>query len=139
MQAVGRSYRKDLWAAQPHRVEVRSEKGTVRGTLKPVLEEYGVTFRVMHGFASATAVHGAAEDSRRRDFLVVYCGDHDPSGMYMSQVDLPRRIERYGGNIRIVRVALTTGDTTELPHFDLDSKRRDARDDWYRRHYGNRC
>src|SRR3954447_8011808 len=42
-------YRKDRWTAQPRRVEIWSEKGTVRGTVAPVLDEYGVTFRVMHG------------------------------------------------------------------------------------------
>lgn len=42
VRAVRRSYRRDFWAQQPHRVEVWSEKGTVRGTLKPVIDEYGV-------------------------------------------------------------------------------------------------
>ncbi len=54
VKAVRRSYRRDHWLLHPHRVEVWSEKGTVRGTLAPVLQEYGVTFRVMHGYASAT-------------------------------------------------------------------------------------
>ena len=47
-------YRRDYWNQQPVRVEVWSEKGTVRGVLQPVLDEYGVGFRVMHGFGSAT-------------------------------------------------------------------------------------
>src|SRR5215468_2804312 len=51
-EAVVTSYRRDYWAQQPHRVEVWSEKGTVRGTLAPVLQELGVTFRVMHGYGS---------------------------------------------------------------------------------------
>lgn len=37
MNSVRRAYRKDLWADQMERVEVWSEKGTVRGTLGPVL------------------------------------------------------------------------------------------------------
>jgi hypothetical protein len=139
MQAVRRSYRKDLWASQSHRVEVWSEKGTVRGTLLPVLNEYGVAFRVMHGFASATAVHEAAEESQVRGFTVLYVGDHDPSGMYMSEIDLPARLERYDADIDILRIALMRGDVDELPYFDLASKRSDARHDWYRGRYGNRC
>ena len=139
MHAVRRSYRKDLWAAQPHHVEVWSEKGTVRGTLSPVLNEYGVAFRVMHGFASATAVHEAAGESRIRGFTVLYVGDRDPSGMHMSEIDLPRRLERYEANILIRRIALRRDDVDDLPHFDLASKRGDARHDCYRRFYGNRC
>ena len=37
-------------------MEVWSEKGTIRGVLKPVLDHYAVGFRVMHGFTSATAL-----------------------------------------------------------------------------------
>src|SRR5215469_9909595 len=44
-----RSYRRDFWLRQPVRVEVWSEKGTVRGVLAPILNEYGVGFRVLHG------------------------------------------------------------------------------------------
>ena len=49
------AYRRDRWSDQPHWIEVWSEKGTVRGTLAPVLLDYGVTFRVMHGYGSTTA------------------------------------------------------------------------------------
>jgi hypothetical protein len=44
VRAVARSYRRDFWNQQPHRVQVWSEKGTVRGVLAPVLEEYAVGF-----------------------------------------------------------------------------------------------
>jgi hypothetical protein len=56
-RAVARSYRRDFWNQQPVRCEVWSEKGTIRGVLQPVLDEYAVGFRVMHGFGSATVVH----------------------------------------------------------------------------------
>jgi hypothetical protein len=65
-RCVARSYRRDFWNQQPARVEVWSEKGTVRGVLQPVLDEYGVGFRVMHGFASATAVYDVAQDDDGR-------------------------------------------------------------------------
>ena len=42
---VARSYRRDFWNQQPHRVHVMSEKGTVRGVLAPVLDELAVAFR----------------------------------------------------------------------------------------------
>jgi hypothetical protein len=115
--AVQRSYRRDRWQDQPRLVEVWSEKGTVRGTLAPVLDQYGVTFRVMHGFGSATVVHDVAEGTS--GVLALYVGDWDPSGMYMSEVDLPARLERYGGDTEIKRVALTGADVAagNLPPF----------------------
>lgn len=126
MRSVKRCYRKDLWREQPHDVEVWSEKGTVRGTLGPVLEEYGVTFRVQHGFASATSLHEAAGDSQWRPFTVLYVGDHDPSGMHMSEVDLPVRLERYEADIDVVRIELISNDLSGLPHFDLVQEGRQA-------------
>jgi hypothetical protein len=44
IRSAVRGYRRDYWQDQDCRVEVWSEKGTVRGTLGPVLDEYGVTF-----------------------------------------------------------------------------------------------
>jgi hypothetical protein len=91
-RTVARSYRRDFWNQQPVRIEVWSEKGTIRGVLKPVLDHYAVGFRVMHGFTSATAVNDVAEDGDGRDLIVLYVGDLDPSGMFMSECDLPKRL-----------------------------------------------
>src|SRR5262245_6961583 len=52
VETVSRSYRRDFWNQQPAQVEVWSEKGTVRGVLAPVLNRYGVGFRVLHGYAA---------------------------------------------------------------------------------------
>jgi hypothetical protein len=90
-RAVARSYRRDFWDQQQRRVQVWSEKGTVRGVLKPVLDHYAVGFLPMHGFSSATMVNDIAEDNDGRKLIALYVGDYDPSGMYMSEMDLPRR------------------------------------------------
>jgi len=142
IKTVQRSYRRDRWTDQPARLEVWSEKSTVKGTLAPVLHEYGLTFRVNHGYGSATAIHQAAQDSRRGDkvLTVLYVGDYDPSGLHMSAVDLPRRIKGYGGVVDLIRVALTEQDTrADLPSFATESKRRDPRFQWYSDRYGSRC
>jgi hypothetical protein len=51
-RCVIRSYRRDYWNQQPQRIEVWSEKGTVRGVLRPVLDEYGVGFELCTGSAA---------------------------------------------------------------------------------------
>ena len=141
--SVQRQYRKNLWASQKTRVECWSEKGTVRGTLAPVLEKYGVTLRVMHGYSSATVVNQVADETRSMDepLLVLYVGDWDPSGLHMSEVDLPERIREYGGDCEIVRVALTRSNISDggLPSFDATSKRNDSRFKWFVSHYGYKC
>jgi hypothetical protein len=107
--------------------------------LRPVLEEYGVAFRVMHGYASATALWDAAKSSRRRPFTAFYVGDYDPSGLHMSQVDIPERLEQYHARIRVERIALAGQDIGELPSFDVETKKSDARHSWYVRNYGQAC
>jgi hypothetical protein len=140
-RAVIQSYRRDFWNQQPCRVEVWSEKGTVRGVLKSVLDEYGVGFRVMHGYASATAIHDVAESDDGRPLIALYVGDYDPSGLYMSEQDLPDRLERYDGHhVALRRVALTPDQLRGLPSFPAADKRKDPRYRWFTRNYpGGEC
>jgi hypothetical protein len=138
--AVATSYRRDFWDQQPRRVEVWSEKGTIRGVLKPVLDHYAVGFRVMHGFTSATAVNDVAEDSDGRNLVVLYVGDFDPSGLFMSECDLPQRLVEYGGShVKLRRIALTTGQTAGLPSFPASDKRKDPRYSWFAERHGPSC
>ncbi|AVO48539.1 hypothetical protein C6568_04105 [Melaminivora suipulveris] len=141
ISAAVRSYRRDYWQDQAAHVEVWSEKGTVRGTVAPVLQEYGVNFRAMHGFSSATVVNSIAEESAAsaKPWVIFYIGDFDPSGMYMSDVDLPRRLTRYGGKVTMHRIALLRSDTVSLPSFDAKTKVKDGRHAWYCERYGHRC
>jgi hypothetical protein len=140
IKTVINGYRREYWNQQPVRVEVWSEKGTVRGVLRPVLDEYGIGFRVVHGFASATIVHDVAEDDNGRKLIVLYVGDWDPSGLCMSEVDLPERFARYnGGHVILKRVVLTQEQTRPLPSFPAADKRKDPRHGWFVRTHGQQC
>ena len=122
-RAVARSYRRDFWDQQPARVEVWSEKGTIRGVLAPVLDQYAVGFRVMHGFSSATSVHDVADDDDGRDLIALYVGDYDPSGLFMSEQDLPARLTEYDGHhVDVRRIALTGRQVADLPSFPASDK-----------------
>jgi hypothetical protein len=143
MQTVKASYRKDWWADQPERLLVVSEKATIGGVLRPVLQEYGVGFLVLHGFGSATALNDLALFSLddERPLTLLYVGDHDPSGRYMSDVDIPRRLERYAGEAEIRRLAVTPSQMAQyaLPTFSVHEKRTDARYSWFVDQHGDRC
>ena len=143
-EAAAQQYRRDNWAEQPQRLEVWSEKGTVRRVLEPVLEKYGVAFQVIHGFAGAATMWDVAQDSARSEkpFTILYVGDFDPSGMCISDIDIPKRLERYAGRAVVKRIALTPDDVlagTSLPHFDAATKKTDSRHDWFVRRYGTKC
>ena len=139
-KCVARSYRRDFWDQQPHRVQVWSEKGTVRGLLRPVLDSYAVGFNPVHGFTSATSAHDAAMDDDGRPLHVLYVGDYDPSGLCMSEMDLPKRFAEYGGDhIKLKRIALTREHTRGLPSFPASDKRKDPRYSWFVANHGDRC
>jgi hypothetical protein len=169
-RVVQKSYRRNKWADQPTHVSVWSEKATVEGTIRPVLEKYEVPFQVLHGFSGATPVWDAARANLDCDqrTLILYIGDYDPSGMYMSEVDLPKRLARYSTNtpadrdvdlgwarwvleaadLEIRRVALTKSDTvalgaaTRFPASDKkgnSEKKGDSRYGWFVKNYGHWC
>jgi hypothetical protein len=144
LRAIKLSYRRDSWADQPDRIEIWSEKGTVRGTIAPVLETYGVTFRVLHGFSSATVIHDVAmETVDAKPLTIFYIGDWDPSGMTMSERDLPDRLARYGAeDVTFERIALVKAQTLKLgqgPSFPAADKSNDKNYRWFLAHYGARC
>ena len=139
-QCVAQSYRRDFWNQQPVRVEVWSEKGTVRGVLAPVLDEYAVDFRVHHGFSSATTIDDVSQDDDGRELIALYVGDFDPSGLFMSEHDLPERLEKYDGyHVELRRIVLTRDQTDGLLSFPATDKRKDPRYQWFRSNYGTRC
>lgn len=142
-KTVENSWRADPWQEQDVRVEIISEKATVAGVLAPVLREFALPFRAYKGFTSGTAAWKLADDSLDdgdgRPFVALYLGDHDPSGRFMSDVDLPERVTRYGGAVTLERICLTEADLPKLPHFPLATKAGDTRTPWFRKRFGERC
>jgi hypothetical protein len=113
-----------------------------------VLDEYGVPFFPVHGFNSATKMHELAEGiaGDERHTALLYVGDYDPSGMYMSELDLPGRLNEYGAgsyedDYTIRRVALTDADVQDgkLPSFEAETKQKDPRYRWFVSHYGEKA
>ena len=145
VRTVKRAYRRDHWAYQPVVVEVISEKSTVKGTLVPVLEAYGVTYRPWHGYVSATKAHELADEiqASSKPMILLYLGDWDPSGLDMGDRYAPERLVQYGGGDGFTwrRMALTDALIREhdLPGFDVNSKQKDSRYRWYRTRHGARA
>ena len=106
LRDLAATFATDRWAVAPYRVEVWAEKRAVAGILQPVAGRYLVPFMAGRGFSSLTALHDLANRSRASPVLVLYCGDHDPSGLEMD-CDLQGRIAALGGRAVLRRVALT--------------------------------
>lgn len=90
-------YRRNVWATQPHLVEVWLEKDALSGIFEDILGPYGVTLNVGRGYDGWTSVHEAAERYLvwSGKATVLYFGDFDPSGRDMVR-SLVERIGFFG-------------------------------------------
>ncbi len=123
----------DPWREQPVRVVVWSEK-SVGGTLAPVLDRFSVPFLVHHGNTSTTVMHATASQTRAdsRHLVILYCGDHDPKGLRISEDDLPKRLAIYGAvNVQVRRLALVHADAVRLKELHDPFKPNDQDIAWY--------
>jgi hypothetical protein len=60
--------------------------------------------------------------------------------MFMSEEDLPQRLDAYGGDhIAMRRIALTRSQVRGLPPFPVADKANDPRHKWFVANYGKRC
>ena len=98
MESAAQGYRLDRWEEQEYHVEVWCEKDALSSVIEPVCERYHVRFMTNRGYSSSTAMYDAAQrlaaaaDERGKWPVVVYLGDHDPSGLDMTR-DIRDRLE----------------------------------------------
>ena len=97
LQTAAHSYRVDRWQGQPHLVEVWCEKDALSGVIEPVCNRYHVRMLANRGYSSSTAMYQAAQRFNQaadegQQPVVLYLGDHDPSGTDMTR-DVRARLE----------------------------------------------
>ena len=104
------SYRLDRWAGQNSYVEVWVEKQALAGVLAPIANRFHVTLMVNKGYSSASAMRESAKrfsGADQENRVLLYLGDHDPSGEDMVR-DVRDRLVEFGvENLEVEKVALT--------------------------------
>jgi len=82
-----RYYRRDVWQDQGVYVEVWCEKEAMAGVLYEETYKWDVPLFVTRGFSSITFLHSAAQEinATEKPTYLYYLGDHDPSGLGISQ------------------------------------------------------
>lgn len=107
------NYRLDRWEGQENYVELWVEKQALAGVLAPLARKFHVTLMVNKGYSSASAMKDAAERIRfayndavdagqAKMPIILYLGDHDPSGEDMVR-DIEDRLNEF-----------LAGDTVEV-------------------------
>lgn len=132
----------DKWLDQPYHIEIMAEKDTETGVLWPVCQELGVSFNANRGYSSQSAMYRAGKRMREafdRDQkpVILYIGDHDPSGMDMDR-DIEERLALFAGlnTVPTYRLALTTEQVEALNPPPNPAKLTDPRAEGYIEKYG---
>lgn len=123
LQSVANSHVRDLWVDQPVRIETWVEKQALLKIINRAAHPYRVPTYTCRGYNSASSQWRAAQRVIRRyeetgqRTLVLYVGDHDPSGLDMPR-DLESRFELFmaGDHVEIRPIALTM---TQIKSFGL--------------------
>lgn len=115
-EAALRSWRLPRWEGQENYVELWVEKQALAGVLWPLAEEFHVTLMVNKGYSSQSAMFESARRflrHRDRQPILLYLGDHDPSGEDMVR-DIRERLQMFGvDGIDVRKVALTMDQIQE--------------------------
>jgi len=142
LQSAARGFYMDRWKDQKMHVEVWCEKDAVSNIIVPVCEEWDVLFMANRGYSSQSAMYDAYNryyDAECSDKLgvLIYLGDHDPSGMDMAR-DIEDRLLTFGlQNTVVYRVALNMSQIQQYQPPKNPAKLTDSRSANYIMQYGN--
>lgn len=141
-------FRLDRWESQPFYLEVWVEKAALAGVLSPIAMDYHVTLMVNRGYGSASSMKESADRIRARSRpsksqpyghrpVVIYIGDHDPSGEDMVR-DIGARLLEFGcpPHLDVRKLALTWEQVQEHNPPPNPVKVKDSRAQAYIDKYG---
>lgn len=143
-EAAIRSYRLPRWKGQKHHVELWVEKDALSGVLAPIAQEYHVTLSVNRGYSSQSAMYESFNRMQQgsgdnEDVVLLYLGDHDPSGEDMVR-DIEDRLVMFGvGGLEVRKVALTWEQIRQYNPPPNPTKLSDPRATGYIQKYGSEC
>lgn len=144
-QALARlrkGYRLDKWHNQPWRPEVWVEKEAMEGVLAQICNKLQVDFFATKGYNSQSEQWRAAQRmvgriSNGQRPIIFHLGDHDPSGVHMTQ-DIQERLALFAGTpITVVRIALTMAQVRQYNPPPNPAKESDSRFASYQERFGD--
>lgn len=96
LEFTKRGYKLDRQTDQPIHIEVWTEKDAISGLLRKVTDPLTMHLVVNKGYSSSTAMYGAYNRfcdqlEEGKQVVILYFGDHDPSGLDMIR-DIQERI-----------------------------------------------
>jgi hypothetical protein len=149
MQSIADQYARDRWEGQKYRPEFFVEKEALEGIVERVALANDVSYLACCGYNSGTVLYNCAQRIRERrkrgqETVIIYAGDHDPSGLDMSDGDMPGRLETFlkkysHGPVEIRRIALNLDQVSLYKPPPNFAKETDTRYGAYKKKYGEKC
>lgn len=132
------SYRLPRWEGQRYYVELWVEKDALAGVLAPLALQFHVVLMVNRGYSSQSAMFESAKRLAQQEKpIILYLGDHDPSGEDMVR-DIEQRLVMFGiPNIVVRKLALTMDQVEKYKLPPNPAKLTDPRAQEYIDKYGN--
>lgn len=146
LDAVAGNFAIDKWVAQPNYVEAWVEKEALSGVLARSGRANDVPWFPCRGYTSTREIWVAAQRiikqfrSGKQRVIILHLGDHDPSGLQMSEDNenrLYHMIAHHLGSRRAIkdfefrRIALTEDQISQYNPPPNPAKESDSRYDWY--------
>jgi len=137
-----KTFKLNRWIHQPFYIEVMAEKQALEGVLSPVCSYWGITYSSNKGYSSASALYAAAKRLAKKaeagkQVVVLYLGDHDPSGIDMTR-DIRDRLTMFSRlPIDVKRLALNMSQVQKLNLPPNPAKMSDSRAPDYCAKFGN--
>lgn len=142
LAAVARQYKENPWLNQEYWPEVWIEKDALIGVIEGICTEYRVPYFACRGYASQSEIYAAGKrlaERRAKGYhpMVIYLGDHDPSGIHMP-VDLEARLRLFSrGPVYVKRIALTMSQIDIYNPPPNPAKETDSRFEGYAQEFGD--
>jgi hypothetical protein len=144
IESAAQSFRLDKWSDQEYRPEVWIEKEALAGVISGVCRELDIPYLSCRGYASQSEMWASARrmkmhlDDGQKPVLLHF-GDHDPSGMDMTE-DIRNRMRIFEcEEVEIRRIALNMNQVEQYNPPPNPAKDTDARFDKYKDEYGDEC
>lgn len=142
IEVVKRSYRLNGWEGQDNYIELWTEKDALSSVIIPITNRYQVPFIVNRGYTSSSSIYDSAKrlnEQEGKTKIILYLGDHDPSGMDMDR-DIIDRLEVLGVNdVKVIRIALTLKQIKQYNPPENPTKQTDPRAKGYYEEFGGKC
>jgi len=136
IQAARDSYQIDMWADQPRRVEVWIEKNALTGVIHDTCRELFVPYFACIGYVSQSEQWRAFQRSLNHPVTILHLGDHDPSGIDMTRDNDDRLNMVFGGDVKMIRIALNMNQIEQYGPPPNPAKIKDSRFEKYLRDFG---